>query len=171
MRDGEIELLPLEPEHLEFLRRLRNDPAMAAQVFSPSIPISTRQQELWYERQLADRSAFIFIASVEGEALVGYGQVKHIDRVNRSVELGCHIAPEHQDKGYGAALMAKLVQFAGTTLNMHRLYLEVLARNERAIHVYEKCGFLREGVLRDKVLKDGRFEDVVVMSIINEICP
>lgn len=37
--------------------------------------------------------------------------------------------------------------------------------------MYEKCGFLREGVLRDKVLKDGRFEDVVVMSIINEICP
>jgi len=167
MADGELELLPLEREDLEFLRRLRNDPAMSAQLFSPSIPISSCEQELWYERQLADRSTLVLIANVS-EGPVGYGQIKHIDYANRSVELGFHIAPEHQGKGRGTALVKKLVEFASTTLNMHRLYLQVFASNAKAIHVYEKCGFVQEGIQRDKVLKDGRFRDVMMMSIIHD---
>jgi len=157
MADGELELLPLEREDLEFLRRLRNDPAMSAQLFSPSIPISS----------FADRSTLVLIANVS-EGPVGYGQIKHIDYANRSVELGFHIAPEHQGKGRGTALVKKLVEFASTTLNMHRLYLQVFASNAKAIHVYEKCGFVQEGIQRDKVLKDGRFRDVMMMSIIHD---
>ena len=164
-----MKLLPLEKEHLEFLRSLRNDPVMNDHLFSPNIPISQREQELWYEGQIADKRNHIFIACVEGiDAPVGYGQVKNIDYFNRSVELGFHIAPEYQNNGYGTALIKGLVEFASGTLNMHRIYLEAFAKNKKAVRLYEKCGFVEEGILRDKVLKNGRFEDVIVMSIITE---
>ena len=171
MMDGEIILLPLERRHLEFLRGLRNDLRMSQYVFSPSIPLTVLQQELWFKRYLCDPSSLIFIAHVQTLCWVGYGQLKHIDRLHRSAELGSHIDPEWQDEGWGTKLVLSLLEVALMKLGMHRVWLEVFADNARAIHVYEKCGFMREGIQRDKILKDGRFEDVVVMSIINEICP
>jgi len=51
------------------------------------------------------------------------------------------------------------------------LLAESVCGSEKVVHVCHECGFVQEGVKRYKVLKDGRFEDVVVMSIINESCP
>src|SRR5690554_4840795 len=133
MRDGELLLVPLEREHLEFLRGLRNDPRMSRYLFSPSVPISTEEQRLWYERQLDDPSSRVLIAQIAGEGPIGYAQLKNIDHVHRSVELGFHIAPEHQGKGYGQALVRAVIHLATTVLGMHRLYLEVMASHARAI--------------------------------------
>jgi DNA ligase D-like protein (predicted polymerase) len=38
--------------------------------------------------------------------------------------------------------------------------------NPRAQRVYEKCGFVREGVLRDAVHRDGGWHDSIVMSVL-----
>jgi len=155
--------------HLEFLRRLRNDPSISRQLFSQSVPISLEEQELWYERYLNEKNCLLLLAGVEeSDNPVGYVQLKNVDHINRSVELGFYMAPEHQGRGVGTAVVEKLVEFAGVNLNMHRICLEVFATNKKAIHVYEKCGFVREGILRDRIVKDGCFKDVVVMSIIND---
>jgi len=155
--------------HLEFLRRLRNDPSISRQLFSQSVPISLEEQELWYERYLNEKNCLLLLAGVEeSDNPVGYVQLKNVDHINRSVELGFYMAPEHQGRGVGTAVVEKLVELAGVNLNMHRICLEVFATNKKAIHVYEKCGFVREGILRDRIVKDGCFKDVVVMSIIND---
>ena len=41
------------------------------------------------------------------------------------------------------------------------------ADNERAIALYERVGFKREGLLRDAVLLDGRYMDMILMALIN----
>ncbi|WP_278739257.1 GNAT family N-acetyltransferase, partial [Paenibacillus macerans] len=40
--------------------------------------------------------------------------------------------------------------------------------NPRAIHVYEKIGFRREGVLRDELFMDGGFHDSILMSMLED---
>ncbi len=47
-----------------------------------------------------------------------------------------------------------------------RIELGVHADNERAIALYEKVGFIREGVARDAVFIDGRYVDTVNMAVI-----
>ncbi|GHE85800.1 hypothetical protein GCM10014715_47620 [Streptomyces spiralis] len=51
-------------------------------------------------------------------------------------------------------------------LGLHRISLEVYAFNPRARRVYEKVGFLAEGVLRDALLWEGERVDAAVMSIL-----
>ena len=38
--------------------------------------------------------------------------------------------------------------------------------NPRAIHVYEKCGFVHEGKLRQSTYRNGRYIDNLLMSVL-----
>ena len=48
-----------------------------------------------------------------------------------------------------------------------RIEFSVRADNLRAMRLYEKFGFVREGVLRDAVFVDGRYHDTIAMALIN----
>jgi RimJ/RimL family protein N-acetyltransferase len=53
-------------------------------------------------------------------------------------------------------------------MDLARIELWTLAANERAIEVYEACGFHREAVLPERSFRDGEWVDHVVMSITPE---
>jgi RimJ/RimL family protein N-acetyltransferase len=48
----------------------------------------------------------------------------------------------------------------------HRVWLDTFTWNERAQRAYAAAGFVWEGVLREALLKNGRFESLVVMSVL-----
>jgi RimJ/RimL family protein N-acetyltransferase len=52
-------------------------------------------------------------------------------------------------------------------LGLHRVTSTPFGHNERMIRCLEKCGFEREGVLRDALWIQDRFVDVVVMAVLN----
>ncbi len=47
-----------------------------------------------------------------------------------------------------------------------RVRLRVYELNQRAIRAYEKAGFTREGCMRQGVYKNGRYQDVFLMSVL-----
>ena len=52
------------------------------------------------------------------------------------------------------------------TLNLHRIWLTVLADNAGAIRAYEKAGFVHEGAQRDATYRDGGYLDLILMSVL-----
>ena len=58
-------------------------------------------------------------------------------------------------------------RYAFDELGMNKVSLDVLEYNERAIKTYERVGFRREGIHREDVYKDGRFVNVVRMSLLD----
>jgi RimJ/RimL family protein N-acetyltransferase len=48
------------------------------------------------------------------------------------------------------------------------LELEVRTDNARAIALYDKIGFVREGILRDSFFIDGEYFDAIAMAIIRK---
>ncbi|KAJ3517519.1 hypothetical protein NLJ89_g461 [Agrocybe chaxingu] len=59
-----------------------------------------------------------------------------------------------------------MVDYAFCHLNMHRISLEVFEGNDRAIAVYQKCGFMLEGNQRKAHWSDGRWKDIIQMGIL-----
>ncbi|HET6900811.1 MAG TPA: GNAT family protein, partial [Vicinamibacteria bacterium] len=105
----------------------------------------------------------------ETDRLIGTCQLLHINRVHRTAELQIRIGDAaERGRGYGTEAVALLVGFAFKDLNLHRVSLQVFATNARAIHAYEKAGFVREGVLRQAAHVDGGYVDLVVMGILRE---
>jgi RimJ/RimL family protein N-acetyltransferase len=62
--------------------------------------------------------------------------------------------------------MNTVLRYAFERLRLHKVNLDVIDYNERAIRVYERCGFVREGVRRDELWKRGRFVNLVRMSLL-----
>ena len=62
--------------------------------------------------------------------------------------------------------MRLLLDYAFGELNLHRFQLTVFAYNERASALYEKLGFVREGVFREFLLRDGTRYDMYLYGLL-----
>jgi RimJ/RimL family protein N-acetyltransferase len=99
--------------------------------------------------------------------LIGNCGVFGIELTHRSAELGIMIGDKSEwNKGYGAEAMTLLLRHCFETLNLNRAFLRVYEDNIRAVRSYEKAGFILEGRQRQAVYKNGKYEDVLFMSVL-----
>ncbi len=75
---------------------------------------------------------------------------------------------DYWGKGYGTEAMNILLGYAFRELGLRRVSLTVFEYNPRAIHSYEKVGFVHEGRLRQALNRDGRRWDILFMGILRE---
>ena len=79
--------------------------------------------------------------------------------------LGMGLLPAWRGRGVGRRLLEATVAKARCE-GFKRIELDVYADNPRAIALYEKAGFVREGIVRDASLIDGVFRDAILMAIV-----
>lgn len=90
-----------------------------------------------------------------------------VDQGNRSARYAIGIFdPVYWNRGLGTEATRLVLWFAFEELKLHRVDLRVLAFNKRAIACYEKCGFVREGLMRESVLIGGEWQSDVLMSVL-----
>lgn len=76
--------------------------------------------------------------------------------------------PAMWDQGLGSEATRLILAYGFDTLNLESIQLGVNGDNVRAVRAYEKAGFVHEGVRRKFVYRNGRYYDVVVMSVLRE---
>ena len=72
-------------------------------------------------------------------------------------------------RGIGTEAAKLMIHYGFNELGLHKIFLRVLADNERAIKSYEKVGFTKEGFFRDEVYINGTYHDLIYMAIINPL--
>ncbi|MDD9266182.1 GNAT family N-acetyltransferase [Paenibacillus sp. GCM10023248] len=115
-----------------------------------------------------DRVDFMIVLKGINE-LLGEVVLNEIDSINLSANIRIGIqGTQHRGKGYGTEAMIHMLRYGFNVLKLHRIHLGVYTFNPRAIHVYEKIGFKREGVQRDSLYIDGKFHDMITMAILED---
>lgn len=78
---------------------------------------------------------------------------------------GVAIHPDYSGAGLGSQMLLEIIAL-GREMGLHRIELSTATINEKAIRLYEKSGFQKEGVLRDYcwLKSEGRYIDEVMMS-------
>ncbi|HAC0981220.1 TPA_asm: spermidine N1-acetyltransferase [Listeria monocytogenes] len=160
---GDLKLRPLEREDLKFVHRLNNDAKIMSYWFEEPYEAFVELQEL-YDKHIHDQSERRFILELDGQ-MVGLVELMEIDYIHRRAEFQIIIDPKFQGHGYAVSATKLAMKYAFHVLNMHKLYLVVDKVNEKAIHVYEKVGFIREGELIDEFFVDGTYHDAIRMCI------
>ena len=107
------------------------------------------------------------MVALAGGKVVGWCDVRREffpSRAHRGT-LGMGLLPEWRGRGLGQRLLEATLARARRS-GFKRIELDVYADNLRAIALYEKAGFVREGLLRDATLIDGVFRDAILMAIV-----
>ena len=132
-------------------------------------PIGKAEHDAWFDSLGNDPTKIIFaIRDLESQDLVGSVQIINLNQTHRNGEMVIRIGdPRFQGRGYGSAALRALLDYAWNKLKLHRLSAHVFKSNVRAIAAYKKVGFIEEGVLRESAFIEGRWEDVVLMGVLN----
>ena len=159
-----------EREDLPLFVRWLNDPEVRAGI-NMYLPRSLALEENWFEDMLKrprdEQPLGIEVKENDSWTLVGNCGFFNIEQINRCAEVGIMIGEKsYWNKGYGTEAMQLLLKHGFETLNLNRIYLRVYETNPRAIHAYEKSGYVLEGRQREAHYLDGKYIDVVFMSVL-----
>jgi RimJ/RimL family protein N-acetyltransferase len=80
-------------------------------------------------------------------------------RIKHTGEFGMSVRKEYWGLGIGSALIDTLVDWARATRIIFKINLRVRTDNQRAIQLYERKGFVREGTISKEILLDGKYYD------------
>ena len=122
--------------------------------------------EVWRKRLAEQSSGRYSLVACAGEEIIGQlGLWTDVNPRRRHVgSLGMAVRDDWQGKGVGSALMQAAVELANRWLGLTRLELTVYTDNQPAVRLYEKFGFVKEGVLRQYAFRDGELVDAYAMA-------
>ncbi len=158
-----------EKSDADALFRWFSDEEVTRWLGPPNLP-SRAQQEKFIELAAAsgDDAKYFAIETLDGK-LVGDCGLRNIDWKSRKAEFFITIGEKQLwDKGLGSDALRIVIRLAFDKMNLNRLWLTTLVDNPRAVRCYEKCGFVREGLLRQESFVDGKYRDVLMMALLRE---
>ena len=154
------------PLHVKWFSDVEIQKLMA---YRPVFPQTIGETERRFQRAKDSGQMIFTIRLIGDDTPIGYFNMKGFDWRNRSAQVGISIGEsDHWGHGYGTEAMQIALRYAFLELNLHRIELEVIATNERAVRSYEKVGFQREALKRQVLFRDGAYQDLVVMGILRD---
>lgn len=131
-----------------------------------TVKVTKEEEAEWMPKMLArleKGELFFLVAEVDGKIVASSdihvlcGDEKHVGIIGVVIKSG------FRGLGIGTEIMKTLVEQA-TPLGLKVLMLHVFATNNRAVHVYEKVGFVQTGMIPKKHFRYGKYIDEVIMT-------
>jgi ribosomal protein S18 acetylase RimI-like enzyme len=152
---------------IAFVQRLAAEPDIDIPM-EPGEFRYTPEQEHQILQEYADADNSVFLLAEADGALVGELDIRggKRKRTRHAATLGIAVQRGFRNRGVGNALLSAAIAWARTGGVLKRIELQVYARNQMAIHLYEKHGFRIEGRRQRAVLQNGEFLDDYVMALL-----
>lgn len=157
-----IDILPVSLKDVQGINHLRTSQGVFETIYSLESE-RTDSNEQFIQSLTSDDHIFVAKENGHIRGMISL-QVNKIPRQRHSAKIGLMIARDHQKKGIGTSLLAKVIDLADNWLMLVRLELTVFRENSHAVHLYEKFGFRIEGTKVKSCVKNGVYADEYYMS-------
>ncbi len=162
-----VKLRAFDPADAERYRAWVNDGEIAALVDRVKA-VSHPEHQAWYEALVASEGACVFaVERLDDGRFIGIVWLYDIHRRHRRAEVRIVLGDRQSwGGGFGTDALRLIASVAFGPLDLEKLWADVLVTNPRAVAVFERAGFVREGLLRgDRAGADGRV-DVVRLGLL-----
>ena len=129
----------------------------------------TEDQERELLTQVAGSQNSVFLVAEADDGIIAVCNCMGGKRkaLRHTTTLGISVRRAWQNKGVGHALMQAAIDWAKSTGVVTRIELQVYADNDRAVHLYRRCGFTPEGLRRRAARRpNGEYVDDLVMALL-----
>lgn len=133
--------------------------------YSDEINMLPVEEAVYLKKLEADPKSIMIAAEVDGKIIGNAGIVciPHHDRYRHRGTFGISIRKEYWGMGLGSAVLQAILGEARKA-GLEQVELDVVDKNERAFHLYQKFGFQIYGVLpRAFLYRDGHAADAYLM--------
>jgi RimJ/RimL family protein N-acetyltransferase len=164
-----VYLRPVQQSDLDQFYIWFNDPELRG-LTGETLPTSLAGMEAFYQKLQTDSERVWFaVCLVEDDRLIGETGLLRMFPAWRTTDLSIILGDRTAwAKGYGTETIILMMDYAFGYLNFHRISIGVVGTNERALRFYEKVGFKREGIQRDGYFYNHRYQDFVMLSILED---
>jgi putative acetyltransferase len=158
---SDILIRAMEPADVPDMVEAWNQPrAYAGTLQLPFSSVEARQQR--FAGKAASQTNLVAVIDGKAIGMIFLGRFEN--RRSHVGSIGMAVHDAYAGRGAGTALMAAVVDLADNWLQLKRLELGVYADNARAIALYERFGFEREGLNRAYAWRDGAYADSLMMA-------
>jgi len=162
---------PIEQKDAKGVNALRRMPGVFENILGiPSERIKRNEDYIMNMGQ--DQHSFVAVTINESgdEVVIGTAGMSVLTnhRTRHSAGIGIMVHKDFQGQGVGKSLLQALLDIADNWLMLVRVELTVFCDNEKAIKLYEKLGFVKEGTKRMAAIRNGRYVDEYIMARINQ---
>jgi len=160
-----LEIRPIEPKDAKDCHEMRIMPGvMETTLGIPSIRLNNVEKFT----SDTDPDNHVFVAEMDGKVVGIAGlHTSKVLRKRHTAFLGISVNKAYQGKGIGTKLMETLINLSDNWLKLVRIELTVFSDNENATKLYEKHGFVVEGIQKYAAVKDGKYADITMMARYN----
>jgi ribosomal-protein-alanine N-acetyltransferase len=163
-----VHLRPFAEAEVELLVRFTADPAVSApyEWFGFRSPEGHRRR--WRADCFLESDPHLLVVADHMDAPLGWASWRHGVVAAREWvwEIGALLFPEHRGKGMGTTAHRLLVDHLFATTTAHRLSASTAVENVAGQRALERCGFAREGLVRQPLARGGRCQDSFIYGLL-----
>lgn len=169
IKNGIVTLRAIERKDMEFLQQMINDPYVESLTVGSCFPVSLDRQERWFDSYDQQKELRCMIELDSGDT-IGCIMLTDIDWKNRTAVLGQKtLAPKEKRKENDMwDAMMGFLNYAFNELNLNCIHGIVLEYNMLSRKLARRCGLKEEGILRERIFKNGKYHNLIANSIIKK---
>lgn len=166
-RSERVRLRAMEPEDLEVMYEMENDPEMW-DVTNFTVPYSKFILKQYIEHSecdmFADRQLRMMIVRMEDNAVMGTIDITEFVPMHARAEVGIAMRREYKGNGYAKEALELLCNYVFNFLHLKQLIAHITTDNKASIHLFESCGFVSCGLLKEWWRVGGIYKDVILLQ-------
>jgi len=163
-----MRLISEAKQALVFLEPLNSEEREQIEVWDKDPEVS-KYREVENFTETESKSIGFGIHDKTSSKLIGSIGISSINTKNNHAEIGMAIGDKsYWGKGYGTDSVKTVLNYCFSELGLNKVYLDVWEENRGAIGCYLKCGFKKDGALREHVFKNGKYHNKWIMSVLHE---
>jgi len=171
LKGDHIFLRALEPDDLDFLYQLENDPEIW-EISGTTAPYSKYVLQKYLDNAHNDiyeaKQLRLCICDLD-EKVVGLIDLFDFDPKNLRTGMGIIVSDEiNRNQGMGSEAVALLSDYVFSILGLRQIYVNVLEENKASIHLFTKLGFKEVGVKKDWIYSGREFKNEILYQKIKE---
>lgn len=168
MTDKELRLRAPEPEDLEVMYEMENNPSLW-EVSCTTVPYSRFMLRQYLEQAtgdiFADKQVRLMVERITDGVVLGCVDLTNYEPLHGRAEIGMAISSAYQAQGVGGRALRMLCKYAYLHLHLHQLVAYIPADNEPCLQMFRREGFTRHLLLKDWLAcADGRYKDAVLVQ-------